>query len=192
MSTSYRYTVTDDRWLEANVHEAPYRDNQQAGDIFINGQETVHLHPWDTFDTPAFHALTLGALGCTEPQMAATTGSKPEAIKYGKAKAHRLLGANNLPHAVSLAFENDIFRVHDTVRLPKMSERESEVLVCAAMGMEYAETATALGTSGATIRNQRLTLYNKIRVPNMAHAVFMAYASGMLAPDTELPKIARL
>ena len=55
--------------------------------------------------------------------------------------------------------------------------REKEIAVLVAQGRTYKQVAIKLGKSPGTVRNQIQTLYNKLKVNNIAELVWaMTYA----------------
>ena len=52
----------------------------------------------------------------------------------------------------------------------------------AADGLEASEIAARFGTTPGTVKTQRERLRRKLKARNMAHAIALAYAAGLIEP----------
>lgn len=63
-----------------------------------------------------------------------------------------------------------------------LTPRELDILREAAEGWAAKETGTRLGLSESTVRNYRVTIYEKLQAVTAAHAVAIGYQRGLLRP----------
>jgi DNA-binding CsgD family transcriptional regulator len=61
-----------------------------------------------------------------------------------------------------------------------LSEREREVLACAASGLTMEETASQLYLALETIKGYRRRIIAKLKANNMPHAVAIGFERGLL------------
>ena len=67
----------------------------------------------------------------------------------------------------------------DDEAFPELTEREREVLVMIAQGLENAEIARALGLSVKTVRNHASNIFAKLQVAHRAQAIVRARDAGL-------------
>ena len=67
----------------------------------------------------------------------------------------------------------------DDDAFPELTEREREVLVMIAQGLENAEIARALGLSVKTVRNHASNIFAKLQVAHRAQAIVRARDAGL-------------
>jgi DNA-binding NarL/FixJ family response regulator len=63
---------------------------------------------------------------------------------------------------------------------PILTERQVQVLRCAAAGVSIAETARRLHMSTSTVKNHRQQIFARLRVSNVPAAVYEATLRGLL------------
>jgi len=61
-----------------------------------------------------------------------------------------------------------------------LSEAEFDVLILTAQGLTAEDIALVRGTSSHTVRHQRYTINIKLNARSIAHAVSIAYRTGIL------------
>jgi DNA-binding NarL/FixJ family response regulator len=70
-------------------------------------------------------------------------------------------------------------RRSDDAAFPELTDREREVLVKIAQGLENAEIARALGLSVKTVRNHASNIFTKLQVAHRAQAIVRARDAGL-------------
>ena len=65
---------------------------------------------------------------------------------------------------------------------PLLSNRETQVLKDVAEGLSNKQIARRLGISEKTVRNQLVSIYDKLGATNRAHAVTLAIRLGLQVP----------
>lgn len=63
----------------------------------------------------------------------------------------------------------------------RLTDRQKEVLVCAAKGMTHDETAAYLGTGRETVVSHLKLIRKRLKAKNTTHAVTLALATGQIA-----------
>jgi LuxR family quorum-sensing system transcriptional regulator SinR len=71
--------------------------------------------------------------------------------------------------------------------IKSLTRRETEVLLWAARGKTYAETATILSVAYSTIHSQMNSIKLKLDAVNVTHAVARGYEIGVLGLHTAEP-----
>ena len=75
----------------------------------------------------------------------------------------------------------------DEAGVPRLTERERQVLHLIGTGATSKETSARLGISRKTVENYKQRIFAKLEVQNQAHAVARAMRRGLLFADDSLP-----
>jgi len=78
-----------------------------------------------------------------------------------------------------------------TPKPPPLTERETEILKCVAVGLQNKEVAQKLGISLATVRNHIHNILEKLSVHSKLEAVSLAFRQGWVSPPSPDEKIFR-
>lgn len=126
------------------------------------------------------NAMLFRALGLSNKQAGDYLSAKDTTINNYCKAFYRRMGAENAPHAISLAFGRGIFSVVRPIVTLPFTPRELDLMVQSIQGNTAEATGETLHLTEGTVKDYRSHLYQKLGTTGIEQTVLLAHLSGQL------------
>jgi DNA-binding CsgD family transcriptional regulator len=131
--------------------------------------------------------LDLASRGYTADEVARYEFYDKRTVHRHRGHAVRSMGAKTTAEAIRLAIDSGLLPVeHSRDGFINLSPAELHILELAANGLNRPEIAHVRTASAHTVRTQMRSIYYKINVKNVNHAVRRAFELGIFTPRVTL------